>query len=185
MFFKLPTAKAKTQLKELPEHITHVYARQHKTTGLQSPYEGPFKVDSRPSRSTVKIEVGTLKSGEKRFEIRHLNDLKVAHEDSLAAPIERPKLGRRPKADQQNKPIHLVDSDPKPTVDSGPKPTVQPAPEKESWSSNQTETTGPPKVPPFSGRPVRTTRNPTPLYVDAIWSASKSELAELNRRIGA
>ena len=36
-------------LKDLPDDITHVYTRQHKTTGLQCPYEGPFRVVSRPS----------------------------------------------------------------------------------------------------------------------------------------
>ena len=45
-------------MKDLPEHITHVYTRQHQTTGLQPPYEGPFPVAERVSRSVVKIVVG-------------------------------------------------------------------------------------------------------------------------------
>ena len=48
-------------------------------------------------RSTVRIEVGHYKSGEKRYEIRHFNDLKIAHPDSLAAPAVRPALGRPSK----------------------------------------------------------------------------------------
>ena len=45
----------------------------------------------------MRIEVGIYKSGEKRFEVRHLNDLKLAHPDSLAAPAHRSKLGRPSK----------------------------------------------------------------------------------------
>ena len=66
--------------KPLPDNFTHVYVRQHKTTGLQAPFEGPFRVESRPSQSTVKIEVGFFKNGEPRYEIRHINDIKVAHD---------------------------------------------------------------------------------------------------------
>ena len=80
-----------------------MYTRQHQTTGLQAPYEGPFKVAEQVSRSTYKIEVGTFKDGSKRYEIRHANDLKAAHPDSKTAPISRPKLGRPSKSDPQNK----------------------------------------------------------------------------------
>ena len=86
--------KAEKPLPDIPSDVTHVYTRQHKTTGLQVPYEGPFKIDSRPSRSTLKLEVGLYSNGEKRFEIRHLNDVRLAHPDSLTAPASRPKLGR-------------------------------------------------------------------------------------------
>ena len=85
------------KLPPIPEGISHVYTKQHNVTGLQVPYEGPFKVDSWPTKSTVKIEVGIYKSGEKRYEIRHVNDLKIAHPESLAAPASRPKLGRPPR----------------------------------------------------------------------------------------
>ena len=71
-----------------------MYTRQHKKTGLQSPYEGPFKIHERLTRSTFKIEVGNYQSGEPRFEVRHINDLKLAHPDSMAAEAKRPKLGR-------------------------------------------------------------------------------------------
>ena len=54
-------------------------------------------------------------------------------------------------------------------------------------SDRQPTSSGPPPVKPFS-RPVRTTRNPNPVYVDAVtlprpWSATKDEIAELNRLI--
>ena len=82
--------------KEIPLDVTQVYVRQHQKTGLQTPFEGPFKIAERLSRSTFKIEVGLYKSGEKRYEVRHANDLKFAHPDSPAAPIHRSPLGRPP-----------------------------------------------------------------------------------------
>ena len=84
-------------LKDIPAGVTHVYTRQHQTKGLDCPYEGPFRIAERLSRSTIKIEVGLFKNGEKRYEVRHLNDVRLAHPDSLAAPVHRPKLGRPTK----------------------------------------------------------------------------------------
>ena len=96
--------KPEPPLPGIPLDITHVYTRQHKAQGLQTPYEGPFPIVERPSRSTVKIDVGTYKSGEKRYEIRHLNDIKIAHPKSLAAPAQRPTLGRPPQSAQTSVP---------------------------------------------------------------------------------
>ena len=87
-------SKPERPLQGLPDGITHVYVRQHHTKGLQAPFEGPFKVDSKVSKSTIKIEVGRFQDGSKRFEIRHLNDVKICHPKSLAAEASRPKLGR-------------------------------------------------------------------------------------------
>ena len=86
--------QAKIKLQKVPEGATHVYTKQHKTQGLQPSYEGPFEIDSWLSKSTVKINVGLFSNGEKRQEVRHINDLKFAHPDSLVAPAHRPKLGR-------------------------------------------------------------------------------------------
>ena len=61
--------------KDIPDNVTEVYTRQHQKTGLQTPFEGAFKLKERLSRSTFKIEVGEKKSGEKRYEVRHANDL--------------------------------------------------------------------------------------------------------------
>ena len=88
--------KPEIPLKEIPLDVTHVYTRQHQTTGLQTPYEGSFRIEERVSRSVVKIEVGHYKDGRKRYELRHLNDVKLAHPKSMAAPAARPALGRPP-----------------------------------------------------------------------------------------
>ena len=190
------------ELPELPPNITHVYTRQHKAVGLQTPYEGPFRVESRPSRSTVKIEVGIYKSGEKRFEIRHLNDVKIAHPESMAAPAQRSKLGRPsksteaktvsgpgrlPPSSSAGNTNRLSDSlDPEPSQFFSPvaptenKQVGTPGPSAHATSTSSDRSsaltaneefegtiTGPPPQPAFS-RPIRTTRNPTPYYVDGF-----------------
>ena len=90
-------SKVEPTYKSFPKDATNAYTRQHQTTGLDTPYQGPFRIADRPSRSTAKVEVGVYKSGEKRFEVRHVNDLKAAHPDSFAAPFHRPQLGRPAK----------------------------------------------------------------------------------------
>ena len=198
-------------LADIPANVTHAYTRQHKVTGLMTPFEGPFKIASRPSKSTVQLEVGVYSNGEKRYEIRHLNDLRLAHPESMTAEASRPKLGRPAtvpvKGSNQTEAKTDFPSDPKP-------PNRLPAvPSKQTPSTggvvdgnNKNEThatstskspvpasepdgglllTGPPPETPFS-RPVRSTRNPNPLYVEAIhrpWSASPTEIDWLNSQL--
>ena len=219
----VPTSSHKPPEKPLPDipvNVTHVYTRQHKTTGLDCPYEGPFRIESRPSRSTVKIEVGIFKNGEKRYEIRHLNDLKLAHPDSLAAPATRPTLGR-PKTSGTSDAQSSTEAKPSvtPTTPSNrfPNPTTKQAAGskqtdrssdgatvqmknhatsnptvRELPSSSQQGIDGPPPVPPFPSRAARSTRNPSPLYVDGLsiewsslrpWSATQDEISALNQLI--
>ena len=174
-------------LPPLPDNVTHVYTRQHQTTGLQTPYEGPFRIASRPSRSTVQIEVGVYKSGEKRYEIRHLNDLRVAHPDSFASPMARPKLGRPPKATALTGSPNQTDANNDNTRvdrfdDTPPQSSVPPLPQPSLPVTESKQTL---EGANFQTRQTRSTRNPNPKYVDAIWSASPFEIAWLNRAIGA
>ena len=207
--------KPEPKLSGLPLEVTHVYTRQHKAVGLQTPYEGPFAIVDRPSRSTVKLDVGQYKSGERRFEIRHLNDIKAAHPKSMAAPAQRPVLGR-PKTSGQSGgpgvteaksppstktgsgPVDVNSKQPRQPAavvgtpasvshetsnvtsrvlppDSGSQPAkIQTTPQLPTSSANdefEGVLTGPPPVQPF-GRPIRSTRNPYPLYVDSFWLAS-------------
>ena len=201
-------------LPEIPANVTHVYTRQHKTTGLQPPFEGPFRIASRPSRSTVKLEVGIYNNGEARYEIRHLNDLRLAHPESLVAPAVRPKLGR-PSAVTSQSDVQIQTETPtnsndannqnrfpqpsQPSTLSENKQTGRPA-ELGKLPANNHETSNPTNRVPASGsgggsstRPVRVTRNPNPQYVDALevqwsslrpWSATPSEISKLNKLIG-
>ena len=178
---------------DIPDNVTHVFTRQHKTQGLQCPYEGPFKVHSRVSRSTLQLEVGKFKNGEPRFEIRHINDLKFAHPESMAAPASRPALGR-PAATSSSKAI------PQSTDAKKPVPEASHSVLAPNVVHGQTNVNKPTsshlnveggKI--QTSRPVRTTRNPAPQYVDEIrispqqycWSPSVRELAEFNKAIKA
>ena len=206
-------------LPEIPSDITHVYTRQHKAVGLQTPFEGPFRIESRPSKSTVKIEVGIFKSGEKRYEIRHLNDLKLAHPDSLAAPVQRSKLGRPSKPTDADAVVegHTDENtsssaglanrlNPNPTSSTSPSISKQIGTETDASHATSTHVGPVPASPPKGGKiqtrlPTRTTRNPNPVYIDEIrltgppqfkpfmsrrpWSASASELDDLNRAISS
>ena len=198
----------------IPEGATHAFTKQHQTTGLQASYEGPFVIAERLSRSTVKLEVGIFKDGRKRYEIRHANDLKFAHPSSLAAPIQRPKLGRPP-------------SSPEPHPDTSGPPDLQTSTEEDAriLTDATNRFPDPPYSPPTtqskqavtgqrhattssynhetsiqkrserasaSDRPVRSTRNPSPQYVDAVevcwstkrpWSATQADIAALNDSI--
>ena len=175
-------------------------------------------MEERTSRSVWKIEVGSYKDGRKRYEYRHVNDLKMAHPKSLAAPVERPKLGRpamtsssdvhdQTDADAVNwkeNPSNHFPSKRVPEPPVGNKQAAGPLNSGTSRSSGHATSTtedpspafdpasgltinGPPPKPAFSStRPVRTTRNPNPIYVDSIscmWSASKSDLAAINSSI--
>ena len=170
--------------------------------------------------------MGQYKDGRKRYEYRHVNDVKAAHPDSMAAPMHRPTLGRPPTSTSkpQLKP---------PTSPNPPNMVASPSPSNskqtvtnarpvnyratstnvESQHSSENNESGkfkpsstpdadlqlqvPEKGPlitkqmfdsadwpkildiPNSSRPVRSTRNPAPNYIDGIqwasvrpWSAS-------------
>ena len=51
----------------------------------------------------MKLEVGLYRDRTKRYEVRHLNDCKLAHPASMAAPASRPKLGRPPTSTSGSK----------------------------------------------------------------------------------
>ena len=212
-------SKPEPPLPDIPEGATHAYTKQHQTTGLQCPYEGPFRIDSRVSRSVLKLEVGQFKDGQKRFEYRHLNDIKFAHPKSLVAPHQRPKLGRPAGTSAQSNGPSLTDaqavSNPSNPSNHFPNPTAVALPvdmlpvnkqtspvggnfqptshatsiQEDRQRSSAAASGGPPSTQPFS-RPVRTTRNQNPQYVDAMqwshqpWSASPHEIASLNAAIG-
>ena len=180
------------------------HVRQHKKLGLQAPFEGPFDIEERVSRSTVKLHVGNLKDGTKRFEIRHVNDLKFPHPDSLAAPIHRPRRGR-PSLDRSqvvtdaNSDVSLVDGNGNQLPEQPLNRLNDRTPTNADLSNNNKQTaakiqndknewqstfSGPPSDKPFS-RPVRATCNPSPRYVDAIWAASAADIEEINKSINA
>ena len=177
---------------QIPENITQVYTKQHQTTGLQPSFEGPFRVEERTSRSVWKIEVGSYKDGRKRYEYRHVNDLKFAHPKSLAAPIERPKLGRPAAVPSdvqgQTEAKNSVTAEETPSnrfsrqqlqLPEPPHPPRQLDSKQNGIGDSINHATSTPEcqqpaLPAGGGnfqttdRPKRSTRNPNPLYVDSL-----------------
>ena len=187
--------------------MTHVYTKEHQTTGLQTAFQGPFPLVEQLSRSTVKIEVGIFKNGEKRYEVRHLNDLKYAHPESLAAPAMRPALGRKPTSLSDGQTLNggsgpettpsdnfLSIQESKQPVKAGNSIVANSAENNHETSNRNSQApasllkselpmvTGAPPSPAFT-RQSRSTRNPSPKYVDAIWVASEQDLDDINRAI--
>ena len=65
----IPTSTTPQKEQSPPSNeVTHVYVKQHDTKGLDPRYRGPFRIISRPSRSTLEIKVGLTQAGEVRSE---------------------------------------------------------------------------------------------------------------------
>ena len=194
--------KQEPLLPGIPADAKFAYTKQHQTTGLQPPYEGPFKIAEKLSRSTVKLEVGIFKDGRKRYEIRHANDLKFAHPKSLAAPILRPQVGRPSNVgtsdlgETPNTTDVIQNQFPEPPVENKQPVEVDGKSRSSSHATSNRAVHEPPsenqpgKIQTSNRLPARSTRNPNPLYVDAIqtrparaWSASDKDLEEINRSI--
>ena len=188
----IPTTKPQqTVVPEPPPDITHVYARQHKAQGLEAPYNGPFPVVSRPSRSTVQIQVGLSAKGEPRYETRSWRDLKVASKDPEAKDAERPRKGR-PKKKSSSKPDSKEGVNTTLPVNNAPNSNEEPSINSPPIGDSSVE----------HNREVRSTRNPNPKYIEGVvstgpplltpfapimqkaWSASPMDLDILNRQIG-
>ena len=180
---------------QIPDNATHAYTRQHQTSGLQAPFEGPFRIVERLSNSTIKLEVGKFKDGTARYEIRHLNDIKFAHPESLAAEVQRPSRGRpsNRSSPDGSRPVTDAGMLTNPVPDQQvpfPHPPTQPAespkllvnkPAVANQEAVNHETSNSER--PELSRPVRSTRNPSPKYIDAIWIASDEYLQNLNKSI--
>ena len=118
---------------------------------------------SRPSKSSVQIRVGYYANGQPKYEIRSVRDLKVAHLAPEAEEASRPKRGRPPKPKPEDQPQSIVSADTtsQSEPDSGDTEQINKVASKQTDALNSN--TG--------GRIPRSTRNPNPLYVDAIASS--------------
>ena len=167
------------RVKSPPQTVTHVYTKNHTKKGLQPNYRGPWSIESRPTRSTVKINVGVNADGSNREEVRSWGDAKPAYLRGDAEPASRPKRGRPSKksagpeevpaqsnseesdtSSNQNNELAAM------SVEAGNSNRLSPHSESELVEFN-----GPP---PFKGFPKLRT-----------WSASASELDMINQSISA
>ena len=166
----------------LPPGTTHVIARQHKTTGLDPSWSGPFPVLEKVSRSQILIKVGHYRDGSIRSELRRLHDIKPAHLEPGSAAAERPSRGCSPKsptptgvAGQQRSTVPRPAIDPNSLAGANQlKPTSKAAsPEESNVNKDAAILTNETDEGNSNGtayrdallRPARTTRNPNPNYV--------------------
>ena len=80
------------------QNATHVYIKVDKPQSLCPKFEGPYKIHSRPSRSTIQVILGYKKNGDLRLQTYHWSSAKIAHMREGALAAQRPKLGRPPKS---------------------------------------------------------------------------------------
>ena len=76
---------------------SHVYVKVDKPESLCPKFEGPYRIHSRPSRSTIQTILGRKKSGKLRLQTYHWSSAKVAHLRESFVEAQRPKLGRPAK----------------------------------------------------------------------------------------
>ena len=184
----IPTSSNKQEETESPpSSISHVYAKQHDTRGLQPRYRGPFRVLARPNRSTLEIKVGLTKAGENRSELRAWADCKPAYLREDATEAERPRRGRPPKPfsgpeaqidpfasnsqplQNQNK-VAISEPFTSPNLDSDPP--------FHGFKTAAIDFSKPP--PPFK---VAGNLNTTTTSAERAWTASPQELDVINRSI--
>ena len=145
------------------ENATHVYVKVANPKSLCPKFEGPFAIESRPSRSQVKVRVGSYANGEPRFLTLHWSSCKIAHLREGSGEASRNPLGR-PKSVN-------VDADspvgPDPQIELTAKPESNSNAEVNKAAGAAASTSEAAKIQTRS-RPLRTTRNPNPNYISYI-----------------
>ena len=159
------------------QDVTHVYCRQHNCKGLQCKWRGPFEIDSRPTRSTVKIKVGVNKDSSDRTEIRSWGDAKSAYLRDNMAAASRPKRGR------PRKPTTVV-----PGQEESPSTNIEEDPPFHGFNSQVAATTFSVPPPNLSIPPPWIHADPSSVAkvsASSSWSASKDELEAINASISS
>ena len=152
------------------DSATHVYVKIDEPRGLSARFEGPYEIVSRPSRSQVEVRIGSYVTGEPRLATYHWSSCKVAHMRESASEGSRPKLGRPSKTSASS--AESAELDPKPPPSSTADDELihasgQNKPVVVSPSASSKQSTSTAKI-QTSSRPVRSSRNPNPHYIDAM-----------------
>ena len=83
------------------ETATHVYIKKENPKGLLQKYTGPHKIVERPSPSTIKVKIGTFKSGIENIQTHHWANAKPAMMREGAEEGVMPTRGRPKKSKDQ------------------------------------------------------------------------------------
>ena len=169
------------------ENVDQVYYRNHgDEKSLSEKFKGPVPINSRPSRSTLELKVGSYASGEPRLQEFSWSSCKPANYRDEAFSVFRDKLGRKRKSSAPSVPpgFHGPPGMDPSSVNTSPVATSSPAaasgPPKGPHSAPLSDcgpfipndlfedlspgvTSGFASPPSSTGRPVRTTRNKKPV----------------------
>ena len=171
----LPTSSVSLPLDTThTEMATHVYVKVDNPKGLSAKFEGPHRIVSRPSPSQIEVRLGSYVNGSPRLQTFNWQSCKIAHMRENAVEVPRPKLGRPKKNSAGSKKTVVEEEEPEPYPSWSPRPgpmncNYGPIITEEmldQWG-NIPESSPEPSD-PASSRPVRSTRNKNPQYIDAI-----------------
>ena len=137
---------------------THVYVKKANPLSLESKFEGPYEIISRPSRSTIVVKIGCHVDGSPRVLTFNWNNCKIAHLRPDALVGSRPTLGRPPAQPSSSASAGQLKSRPDPPII--PIPAARPVVNNETANQNNNS-----RGNIQTSRPTRATRNPNPAYV--------------------
>ena len=86
---------------------THVYLKKDNPKGLLQSYTGPHPIVDRPSYSTIRVKVGTFKSGVENIQLHHWSNAKPAMVRAGAEEAQMPVRGR-PKLKKSDPPTSVT-----------------------------------------------------------------------------
>ena len=159
------------------ENVEQVYYKNHgDEKSLSEKFKGPVPIVSRPSRSTVQLQVGSYRNGDPRLQEFSWSSCKPAHYRDAPFYAFRDMLGRKPTASAPSAPPGSSE-----WSSMAPSPNVaQPTSNTSPPEVSPPETPEPPDPPPSApsvvpeppasqvpttsaGRPIRSSRNRIPL----------------------
>ena len=140
------------------ENATHVYIKVANPKSLCPKFEGPYPIESRPSRSQVKVRVGSYANGTPRHLTVHWSSCKIAHLRSPEVEGARKPRGR-PKSDSPSDPEveSKLTAEPTNVNDESKQTSTHLSTGGDEGAKIQT-----------SLRPIRASRNPHPNYISYI-----------------
>ena len=92
------TKPKKEYMPPTTETATHVYLKRDNPKGLMASYTGPHPIVERPSHSTIKVKVGTFKSGIENIQLHHWANAKPANVRADQPEAQMPVRGRPRKS---------------------------------------------------------------------------------------
>ena len=150
------------------DRATHVYVKNENQQGLQPKFSGPYIITSRPSRSQVEVRVGSFADGRPRLQKFHWSHCKIAHLREDAQAVERQGPGR-PRSSKPD-PVQAEDQVQAEEMDADTLSGKPPHPDyikKGPIVTQEMFEKLPEVLQQFeNSRPIRTTRNPNPVYTD-------------------